>query len=77
MVSETHAETPIAMSRMPPPAEPDGPAALNPMLVALSRSNILHTRANGHVAFRSSLFVRTQLFLRKVAQIQPFLAVPH
>jgi hypothetical protein len=41
-------ETPIAMSRMPPPAKPDGPAALNPMLVALSRSNIFaHTRANG------------------------------
>ena len=41
-------ETPIAMSRMPPPAEPDSPAALNPMLVALSRSNnFAHTQANG------------------------------
>jgi hypothetical protein len=39
---------PQSQCRMPPATDPDGPAALNPMLVALSRSNILHTRANGH-----------------------------
>jgi hypothetical protein len=34
---------------MPPATDPDGPAALNPMLVALSRSNMFaHTLANGH-----------------------------
>ena len=39
---------PQSQCRMPPATDPDGPAALNPMLVALSRSNILHTRANGY-----------------------------
>jgi hypothetical protein len=39
---------------------------------------ILHTLKPMVVsAFRSSLSMRTQLFLRKAAQIQPFLAVPH
>ena len=39
---------PQSQCRMPPATDPDGPAALNPMLVALSRSNIsAHTRANG------------------------------
>jgi len=40
---------PQSQCRMPPATDPDGPDALNPMLVALSRSNIFaHTRANGH-----------------------------
>ena len=133
---------------MPPATDPDGPAALNPMLVAelvaLSRSNIFaaagsillagavaamarglaamarglaavraagwcwkfshflldlvllrshrgvsremsmffavfsHTLESMVVsAFRSSSSMNTQLFLRKAAQIQPFLAVPY
>jgi hypothetical protein len=48
---------------MPPATDPDGPAALlNPMLVALSRSNIFaHTPLEPTVmsAFRSSLSMRT------------------
>ena len=45
---------PQSQCRMPPCClllveDPDGAAALNPMLVALLRSNMFaHTRANGH-----------------------------
>ena len=46
-------ETPIAMSNasLPPATDPDGPATVNPMLVALSLSNIFAQTLepnNGH-----------------------------
>ena len=64
---------------MPPATDPDGPAALNPMLVALSRSNIFaHTLApNGHERLQTVIVHAHTVVLRKAAQIQPFLAVPH
>ena len=54
---------------------PSGYAIIDcePMLVALSRSNMFaHTRANGH-----ERLIEHTVVVRKAAQIQPFLAVPH
>jgi hypothetical protein len=53
----------------------DGPAAPNPMLFHAPTFCTLAPMVMS--AFRSSLLERTQLFLRKAAQIQPFLAVPY
>ena len=65
---------PQSQCRMPPVTDPDSPAALNPTLVALSRSNMFaHTLA----PMVMSASLSTQLLVRKAAQIQPFLAVPH
>ena len=59
---------------MPPATDPDGPAALNPMLVALTRSNIFaHNRANDRERIQIVIVHAHTV----VPQIQPFLAVPH
>ena len=50
--------SPQSQCRMPPATDPDGPAALNPLLVALSRSNMFaHTRANGQERLIEHTFV--------------------
>ena len=72
--------------RMPPATDPDGPAALIPACSLLFHAPTFCTLAPMVMsAFRSSLFVRTQLFLRKghscSSEIQPwvppFPAVPY
>ena len=48
-LNELTYEKPPSQCRMPPVTDPNGPVALNPLLVALLRSNMFaHTRANGH-----------------------------
>jgi hypothetical protein len=71
----THSAMGSQWARPPATRNPSGDAITDcePMLVALSRSNMFaHTRANGH-----ERLIEHTVVVRIAAQIQPFLAVPY